>query len=469
MEFPSVETIASKELVSLPDSASVYDAVRLMKQRNLRDLIVEGGADYRLICADDLIRIKLENIDFSAPLSTIALPKVEKLHQKSSVLDALGMSENESDYLCLIDDAGSLTGVVSYGDLVAKIDPDRVVEAMPLAELLPGSAATVVGGHETTLFVLDRMRKDGTDAALIEISGRLIGILTQKDAIDLFEQGKELSKPVATYMSSPLLSVRPSIRVWEAYEYLRSRRFKRLVITTDDGRLSGVITQRDLIAKSYNRRVELMRFHEEKVRQTGRMLAGELEHIKSVGTVDALTGLFNRQIFSELFRREIARVKRHGEPLSLLILDIDYFKQVNDTFGHLAGDGVLLTLAKELSAAVRTSDLLCRWGGEEFAILLPHTDAEGALKAGEKIRKRIGECRFEGPKTLTVSIGAAAWHAGEETDDLFAKADRALYAAKNGGRDRVYLDNEVLKREPGKIDEVGQIVGDHRRPNRAGF
>lgn len=464
MEFPSVDTIATTELVALPESITIREAVQAMKQHNLRDLIIQGASEYRLICANDLICLRIEGADFNARLSQVALPKVQKLHHKASVLDALSMTDNESDYLCLIDDTQALCGIVSYSDLVAKIDPDRVVENMPLSELLPGGRPTVAEGGATTLEALERMRGDGTDAVIVTQQGRLAGILTQKDAIDLFEQGKDLARPVGEYMSAPLQSVPKSMRVWEAYEYLRRHRFKRLVIADEAGGLTGIITQRDLVAKSYNRRMELMHFHEQKVRETGRLLSEELEHIKRVGTVDALTGLFNRQIFSELFRREIARVRRHGEPLSLLILDIDHFKRINDTFGHLCGDGVLKLLSQELTAAVRTSDLLCRWGGEEFAVLLPHTGAEGAVIAAEKIRSKVETCSFEGPKRVTVSIGAATWSRDEEMHGLFGRADRALYEAKRSGRNRVcYLQSEA-----GEIDEVGHIVGNEGGVNRAG-
>ncbi|MGE4294709.1 MAG: diguanylate cyclase [Campylobacterales bacterium] len=465
VEFPSVESIATRDVAWLPESASIQEAVGMMKRRGLRDLIVAAGEDYRLICADDLIRLRLEGVGFDRPLGAVTLPRVQKLHHKASVLDALGMGENESDYLCLTDDEGALCGIVSYSDLVAKIDPDRVVENMTLQELLPGSAPTVASAHSPTLQVLEQMQKEGSDAVLIQTGDRLSGILTQKDAIDLFEQGKALDQPVSAHMSAPLLSVPKTMRVWEAYEYLRHHRFKRLVITAEDGTLAGIITQRDLVAKSYNRRMALLHYHEQKVRETGRLLSQELEQIKTVGTVDPLTGLFNRQIFNELLRREIARAKRHGDPLSLLVLDIDHFKRVNDTFGHLAGDRVLEGLAKELTATLRTSDLLSRWGGEEFAVLLPHTDCEGARQAAEKLRQAVETCEFEGPGRITISIGAATWQTGEEMDAFFDRADRALYEAKKQGRNRVCS----LEAQPGKIDEVGHIVGHHGGVDRAGL
>ncbi len=156
---------------------------------------------------------------------------------------------------------------------------------------------------------------------------------------------------------------------------------------------------------------------------------------------DELTGLQNRRGFIEAAEEAVSRSIRYGRPLSALLLDVDHFKQVNDTYGHAAGDRVLSRLARVMSGEVRDCDVLGRLGGEEFGVLLPETGQQGALQLAERIRERVAEMVVddEGYRLwITVSIGVAGMDAGVGgVDGLLRAADDALYTAKNGGRDRV--------------------------------
>jgi diguanylate cyclase (GGDEF)-like protein len=140
----------------------------------------------------------------------------------------------------------------------------------------------------------------------------------------------------------------------------------------------------------------------------------------------------------ELLGLEIENAKRYGRPLSLLILDLDHFKQVNDTFGHDAGDAVLKTTTNIVSSVLRRIDIFARYGGEEFIIALPETTLAGAAALAEKIRSAVEQHLFPAAGRITISIGAAEF-AGNETDALVKRADEALYAAKRNGRNRVEL------------------------------
>lgn len=156
---------------------------------------------------------------------------------------------------------------------------------------------------------------------------------------------------------------------------------------------------------------------------------------------DELTGLPNRRRFFEAGEMEIARTNRYGRPLSVLIVDIDHFKWINDTFGHLAGDRVLKSLGEALRPALRDGDLLARLGGEEFGVLLPETSLRPALKAAERLRQRAAEMEvgYEGQViTITVSIGVTSVEGGEVgLDMLLGASDDALYRAKESGRNCV--------------------------------
>ncbi len=161
------------------------------------------------------------------------------------------------------------------------------------------------------------------------------------------------------------------------------------------------------------------------------------EELRHAAFHDRLTGLHNRRFFDNLLARELKRAGRRGVALSLLMLDIDHFKALNDRYGHLVGDDILKHLARVLESRLRGSDVLARWGGEEFIALLPETDLGGAVALAEAVRARVAEADFPGAGRVTVSIGVATHRPREAAKDLVHRADAALYAAKEGGRNRV--------------------------------
>ena len=162
--------------------------------------------------------------------------------------------------------------------------------------------------------------------------------------------------------------------------------------------------------------------------------------LRHLASTDPLTGVANRRHFMEQGRAELSRTERYGYPLTVLMLDVDFFKRINDTYGHDIGDLALKALTGTCGDALRGSDLLGRLGGEEFALLLPSTPLAGAGILAERIRAEVERMRLEtlqGELAFTVSIGACAYAEDESFDALLGRADRALYAAKHGGRNRV--------------------------------
>jgi two-component system cell cycle response regulator len=161
---------------------------------------------------------------------------------------------------------------------------------------------------------------------------------------------------------------------------------------------------------------------------------------------DYLTGLYNRKFFMERFVEELAWASRYGEPLSIIILDIDFFKKINDTHGHSCGDDVLIQLSRRLQAELRSHDILARYGGEEFIVLLSNTDGEGALQVGERLREAVQGQIFSCEELcvmlpVTISSGVVSSEGGTDLtpDSMIMQADQALYAAKAAGRNRVVL------------------------------
>ncbi len=170
-----------------------------------------------------------------------------------------------------------------------------------------------------------------------------------------------------------------------------------------------------------------------------RMLYNDLEAYRQKAHFDSLTTLYNRAAFMEALQDEANRITRDGGDLSLLLMDIDDFKGINDVYGHLAGDTVLATLGQLLCQLLRREDMAARYGGEEFAVLAPFTSQHQALRMAEKLRNSIAEYNFGTLPQVTVSIGCAAYQAGETLDSLIQRADLALYDAKKGGKNLVRL------------------------------
>ncbi len=181
----------------------------------------------------------------------------------------------------------------------------------------------------------------------------------------------------------------------------------------------------DYISKPYNPKELLARI---------RVGIRSLE-AKRLAIIDSLTKLYNRYYFNIVINQEIARSKRYKIDLSILILDIDHFKKVNDTYGHAIGDIVLVEIADIIKENIRNTDTGVRWGGEEFIVILPSTDIEGSAIIAEKLRSKVETSSFSKAGKITVSIGYASFKNNE--DDLFRRVDRALYKAKEAGRNKI--------------------------------
>lgn len=183
---------------------------------------------------------------------------------------------------------------------------------------------------------------------------------------------------------------------------------------------------------------------EQKIREQQAKLEEANVKLEALATLDGLTGLKNRRTFQERLADEVHRAQRYQIALSLLILDVDHFKQFNDTFGHPAGDEVLKSVAKLLRLAVRDTDFVARYGGEEFVVLMPYTDKDAAMKLAERLRGAIATAPWP-KRAVTASFGVASLAGDCATEtELLSQADKALYHSKRAGRNRVSHAQENL-------------------------
>lgn len=166
----------------------------------------------------------------------------------------------------------------------------------------------------------------------------------------------------------------------------------------------------------------------------------QITELERLSSTDLLTEAWNRAHFDRVVASELDRSIRFKQPVSLIFLDIDHFKQINDAYGHQTGDSVLRELVQEINAAIRSTDMLFRWGGEEFVVIATSTGYRACATLAEKIREKVERHRFSGVGSVTISMGVAEYITSESLDIWFGRVDKALYRAKNGGRNCVYTD-----------------------------
>ena len=211
---------------------------------------------------------------------------------------------------------------------------------------------------------------------------------------------------------------------------------------TSEGEITGCIVARSTLEKLSKRDISYL---EQLTRQSAITInrANVYSKVLQYATLDALTNLNNRRQFEVRLKQEIATTKRQKNPLCAMMIDIDFFKKVNDTYGHSSGDTVLRTVAAIIKEHLRESDIPSRYGGEEFAVLLPYTHVEEAKIVGERLRKAVEAASISIDKkniNVTISMGLAEFNPNETGEELFKRADKALYEAKDSGRNKVCVD-----------------------------
>jgi diguanylate cyclase (GGDEF)-like protein len=244
-------------------------------------------------------------------------------------------------------------------------------------------------------------------------------------------------------MSSPVETICKNSSIKEALDFMRQKKYKRAVVIDDEGRLEGVITQKELISLTYSRWARLIKEYHEELSTLNSTLETRAYEYEKQASIDSLTGLYNRSKFGELFNLSYKNMLSREAPLSIIMLDIDHFKSVNDIHGHNNGDKVLVALSRVLSTTLRNIDIICRWGGEEFVALLPTADLQQVQLIAEKLRHSIEQLNFSFLDNITASLGVSEVRRGESMLEAIERADKALYLAKSSGRNRVKTEADL--------------------------
>ncbi len=199
------------------------------------------------------------------------------------------------------------------------------------------------------------------------------------------------------------------------------------------------------VKESNKKLIDLNNILEEKVKEKTKILLESNEKLTLLASKDALTNIYNRRMLNEYILQETKKSKRHKINLSLILLDIDHFKDINDKYGHKIGDEVLIEISSLLSKNIRQSDIFGRWGGEEFIILLPQTNIKNAYEVAESLRKKIEKHYFDKVGKTTISLGVSMYNPKDNILDFIENADSAMYKAKYNGRNKVECFNGIFK------------------------
>ena len=243
--------------------------------------------------------------------------------------------------------------------------------------------------------------------------------------------------PVILYFSK--IIVKPIYRLVKQSIRIKNREYQSI------GKIKSSIKEVSLLSTAFedmSKSIYQYQYYlEEKVKQRTQELSLKNEELYKLSITDKLTNLFNREKIDSTLQEEINRSQRYGTVFSIILIDIDFFKKVNDNFGHQVGDEVLQECAKVFASTLRQTDILGRWGGEEFLIICPQTTQENAIKTAEKLNTVIKLHKFVTyPNSITISVGVASYNKDiKKFDDIVLNADKALYEAKNQGRDRVVV------------------------------
>lgn len=270
----------------------------------------------------------------------------------------------------------------------------------------------------TSLLTVGKMMTDKKiSCVMVTSNNRIMGIISERDIVRHLASSKgDISNLTAgKTMTTPVETLYSDTDLERAVTLMTEKKYRRFPIINRRGRLMGIVTQSDVL-RAFVREIEIAH-----------------EKMKDLAIRDFLTGMYNRRLFMSALENEFYRSRRYQTSMSLILVDLDDFKEINDKHGHQHGDQVLKTVADVIRKGSREADIPARFGGEEFAIITPETEVSQSRRLAERLRKDIAEFGF------TASFGIASYpnKLSRFPDDLIHMADKALYAAKHRGKNQV--------------------------------
>ena len=363
--------------------------------------------------------------------SFVAKLEQRKAERATGEIQDRPLAPDERPCVLVVDDEPEITGSVAelLGRDYCVLTANSADEALALLE-----------DNTVAVILTDQRMPNGTGAELL---ARSLDIAPETTRV-LFTGYSDISAVIVAVIEGQVYHYLTKPWRPEELKAVLSQGLERYRLVLENRRLLRELREanEDLERKVQERTLRL--------REQNRALRDARRRIEELSRRDALTGLTNRRWLDEVLRLEVERARRYGAPLSVVMADLDHFKEVNDSFGHAVGDQVLKSAARTLHDAARLTDVVGRYGGEEFLVLLPNTELSEAIVLAERMRAglRLMPVGFRSDP-VTGSFGVTQWQRGDTVAGLVDRADEALYEAKHAGRDR------VVERKPGPAAEEG--------------
>ena len=333
----------------------------------------------------------------------------------------------------------SLRGPLTNNSIILCVDDDSTVlnalRSMLSTHFGPELQVEFAESGEEALEIEAELREQGRELGLVISDFMMPGLRGDELLVQLHEKSPNTVKILLTGQSD-MSGVKRAINDANLYRFLEKPFLNDDIVLTVRAAIRAYWQERDLVRQNE----ELRRMNaelEDIVAARTEELVEKNRLLEVLSVTDKLTGLYNRRKLDELLDEELIRARRYKVEVSIIMLDIDHFKRVNDTYGHGVGDDVLVGMARLLREHTRDADALGRLGGEEFVVVCRHSNAEACLQSAIKLREAIAAHHFPGVGQVTSSFGIASCRPDDTAATLLARADAALYRAKYAGRNRV--------------------------------
>jgi len=440
MKFPVISELVTTNITLLNIEVTLNETIELMYEQNHRSVIIQDNHRFYIVTASDLLKLKLKNYNFDQKLSNIRLVEIPIIEEDKNILEAIAFLEQSLEYIGVINKKGNFRGIITHTDIISNIDPETLMDNYRICDLINiNKPIYKVNEDMETLEVLMKLVENNLDNIIVEKENKPIGIITTKDVMRLLKSSVNLNLPIFNYMTSPLETLKDTATLKDAITFMTKKHFKRIIVVNEKEEIVSIMLQRELISLSYSKWATLMKEYSSELSQINELLNKKTKKYEHMASTDQLTGLYNRYKFTELFISLYTTMIKRENDMSLIMVDIDHFKNINDTYGHNVGDKVLIAISKTLREYSRNVDIVGRWGGEEFVILIPTANIENCEKIANKMRLTIKELKVLDGLEVTASFGITQIKLGDTLEVAVKRADEALYEAKDSGRDNIKI------------------------------
>lgn len=441
LTLPTLGTIAKRTIVKADFTMTVRIVAELMRQHDVNSVLIEEAAQRYIFSIDELLEFLHQGGSANSLLRDAPVHLIACLEEGSKVNHALELLEHSGQrYLGVTNHAADLVGVISRYDILHSIDPAALMERRVVGDIFARKMPVMFTADWILEDVMHHLRK-WDDSIVVVDAGRAIGLITPQHVFGVMMREKSAQHPLAYYMVSPVVTTPINFTLQQALQQMREHLLHQAIVVDQQQRVVGLVSQSEMIGYAYGSWINIMQSQAAELQALVASLQQKASGLELLTLKDDLTGLGNRRQFHQQLVAEMERMRRYqANPFSLVIFDVDHFKKVNDHHGHLVGDAVLRRMGAELNGFTRATDTACRWGGEEFAVLLSSTSLEAAAIFATRFKTLIQNLDFPNGLKVTVSAGVGEYVQGETENAFFERVDQALYRAKDKGRNRVELD-----------------------------